>query len=78
VSEAAMHEIHPTGEFDTYARDAVSAMLRARSIAVIGASDKPETFGRNVITQLLETGFSCRFVFHGETGGSGAGRVPFM
>ena len=55
-----MHEVDLSGEAEVRAPDAVSAMLRARSIAVIGASDKPGSFGHNVVTQLVETGFSGR------------------
>ena len=38
----------------------VAAMLRARSIAVIGASGKAGTFGHNVVTHLLDTGYQGR------------------
>jgi acyl-CoA synthetase (NDP forming) len=38
-------------------RSPIEAMLRARSIAVVGASGKPESFGHNVITHLTGTGY---------------------
>jgi acetate---CoA ligase (ADP-forming) len=40
--------------------DPVAAMLRARAIAVIGASGKPGTFGHNVVTHLIDTGYPGR------------------
>ncbi|MBV9522364.1 MAG: acetate--CoA ligase family protein [Alphaproteobacteria bacterium] len=39
---------------------AVAAMLRARSIAVIGASGKSGSFGHNVVTHLVDTGYGGR------------------
>ncbi len=41
-------------------RDPVATMLRARSIAVIGASAKEDSFGYNVVNYLTSTGY------HGE------------
>lgn len=38
-------------------RSAIEAMLRAQSIAVIGASNRAESFGHNVITHLTGTGY---------------------
>ena len=40
--------------------DPVAAMLRARSIAVIGASGKSGAFGHNVVTHLIDTGYRGR------------------
>jgi acyl-CoA synthetase (NDP forming) len=40
--------------------DRVAAMLRARSIAVIGASGRAGTFGHNVVTHLIDTGYQGR------------------
>lgn len=39
---------------------AVAAMLRARSIAVVGASDKEGSFGHNVVRHLVDTGYGGR------------------
>lgn len=41
-------------------RSALEAMLRARSIAVVGASTRADSFGNNVITHLTSTGYSGR------------------
>ena len=41
----------------TSRRDAVATMLRARSIAVVGASGKAGSFGHNVVSHLIETGY---------------------
>jgi acyl-CoA synthetase (NDP forming) len=38
-------------------RSAIEAMLRAQSIAVIGASNRAESFGHNVVTHLTGTGY---------------------
>jgi acyl-CoA synthetase (NDP forming) len=38
-------------------RSAIEAMLRARSIAVIGASNRADSFGHNVVTHLTGTGY---------------------
>jgi len=45
----------PSG--DDERRDSVATMLRARSIAVVGASGKAGTFGHNVVSHLIETGY---------------------
>jgi acetate---CoA ligase (ADP-forming) len=42
------------------AADRVATMLRAQSIAVIGASGRRGTFGHNVVTYLAETGYRGR------------------
>ena len=42
---------------DDIRRDSVATMLRARSIAVVGASGKVGTFGHNVVSHLIETGY---------------------
>lgn len=39
-------------------RSPIDAMLRARSIAVVGASNRGESFGNNVITHLTSTGYT--------------------
>ena len=41
-------------------RPPLEAMLRARSIAIVGASVKAESFGHNVITHLTQTGYRGR------------------
>jgi len=38
-------------------RSTIDAMLRAQSIAVIGASNRAESFGHNVVTHLTGTGY---------------------
>src|SRR5258708_14004198 len=38
-------------------RGAIEAMLRAQSIAVIGASNRADSFGHNVVTHLTGTGY---------------------
>jgi acyl-CoA synthetase (NDP forming) len=49
------------GDFTRAASDdPVAAMLRARSIAVIGASGKAGAFGHNVVTHLIDTGYRGR------------------
>lgn len=42
---------------EDFRRASVATMLRARSIAVIGASGKTGTFGHNVVSHLIETGY---------------------
>src|SRR5258708_22101098 len=38
-------------------RGAIEAMLRAQSIAVIGASNRADSFGQNVVMHLTGTGY---------------------
>ena len=45
---------------ETVAGGPVAALLRARSIAVVGASGKEDSFGHNVVTHLVDTGYPGR------------------
>lgn len=42
---------------EEFRRASVATMLRAQSIAVVGASGKTGTFGHNVVSHLIETGY---------------------
>jgi acyl-CoA synthetase (NDP forming) len=52
-----LSEAEPAARLRTVDRTALHAMLEARSVAVVGASARPDSFGEQLMVQLLKGGF---------------------